>query len=330
MNVAYLGNFEPKHSTENHVARAFVRRGHRVYAYQENNPKSWSDLRQWAEHGWPTNSPMPAPDLVLRTRTWERDEFRAHDTVNALRAAGVPTVAFHLDRWWGLSREHEVSEQAMFRCDLVVTADGGHQAEFAAAGVNHHWLPPAVSERECTRPAVEPRSDLDGKIVFVGSTGGYHAEWPWRLELIEWLRGTYGSDFVEIPGPGKPAIRGQGLVDIYAADAVFVGDSCLAGGATRYWSDRIPETLGRGGLLVHPYVEGIEEHFDIGPGGHLVAFQIGDFADLSVAIDEARSMLADGSAAKMRSAAREHVLARHTYEVRVDQILALAKSQGLL
>lgn len=330
MIVAYIGNFGPKHSTENHVARAFTKRGHQVYMFQEDDPMSWTRLRRWAERGWPTGSLSEAPDFVLRTRTWERPEFRAHDTVAALRSAGVPTIAFHLDRWFGLNREHEVAEQAMFQCDLVVTADGGHQAEFEAAGVRHRWLPPAVSERECLRTVEAPRSDLDGKIVFVGSTGGYHDEWPWRMDLVQWLRATFGSDFVEIPGPGQPAIRGQGLVDIYAANAVFVGDSCLAGGATRYWSDRVPETLGRRGLLVHPRVEGIEEHFNINPGGHFVPFEVGDFADLSVAIDEARGMLAADGARRVREAAHQHVLAHHTYEVRVDQLLNLAKAQGLL
>lgn len=328
MIVAYIGNFGPEHSTENHVARAFTTLGHTVYKYQEDDPLSWTRLRRWATRGWPRSSPHEAPGVVLRTRTWERDDFRAHETVEALKAAGIPTIAFHLDRWFGLRREHEVAEQAMFRCDLVVTADGGHDAEFAALGVNHVWLPPAVSERECLRGTENPRHDLDGKIVFVGSTGGYHDEWPWRMELIEWLRATFGDRFVEVPGPGKPAIRGQGLVDIYAANAVFVGDSCLAGGATRYWSDRIPETLGRRGLLVHPNVEGLDEHFT--PGEHLVTFEVGDFADLSVAIEEAETLLADGDAAKIRDAARVHVLDHHTYEVRVQQIIDLARQRGLL
>lgn len=325
LTVAYLGNFEPEHSTENHVARAFTVTGHRVYAFQESNPEAWRQLRDWAERGWTED--VPEPDMVLWTRTWERPEFEAHRTIAMLRAAGIAVVGYHLDRWWGLARESQVREQAFFTASLVLTADGGHDLDFERAGVVHQWLPPGVSRKECER-VPERRRDLDGKIVFVGSTGGYHPEWEWRDELIRHLRSTYNTQFVEIPGPGKPAIRGQGLVDIYAADAVFVGDSCLAGSATRYWSDRIPETLGRGGLLVHPHVEGIEDHFT--PGEHLLTFAVGDTASLDAAILRGARMFATGEAAAMRAAAKQHVLDHHTYEVRAGQIISAARNRGLL
>ena len=41
-----------------------------------------------------------------------------------LREKGRPIVAFHLDRWWDLNREHQIVDEPYFRCSLVVTADG--------------------------------------------------------------------------------------------------------------------------------------------------------------------------------------------------------------
>jgi hypothetical protein len=36
-----------------------------------------------------------------------------------------------------------------------------------------------------------------------------------------------------------------------------VGD-CIFAGTPNYWSDRLPETCGRGGFLLHPKVEGLD------------------------------------------------------------------------
>ena len=315
--IAYLGNFQSPHSTENHVARAFTKQGHVVYPLQENNVESWELLRRWCQSGvWPGQTEPPT--FVLRTRTWELPEFKAAQTMRMLADSGIPTVGFHLDRWWGLPREREVAAQSFFLCDLVITADGGHAQNWVDAGVNHVWLPPGVSEFECRRTPV-PRTDMDDQVVFVGSWDGYHPEWPWRLELIEFLRSTYGDRFHTFPAKGSPAVRGQELVDLYAADAVFVGDSCLIGAPHSYWSDRIPETLGRGGMLVHPWVDGLDEHF--GPE-HLATFPIPDKDALRNVIDH---YLDDHDSRRaMASAGQEHVLAHHTYEVRVDQILNAA------
>ena len=315
--VAYLGNFGATHSTENHVARAFTANGHTVYPLQEDKVESWEILRDWCRTGnWPGAHGQPT--FVLRTRTWERPDFKAHETMRMLADSGVPTIGFHLDRWWGLPREQEVATQAFFKCGLVITADGGHAQNWVDAGVNHMWLPPGVSRAECLRtPMWRAEHDgLEDKVVFVGSWQGYHPEWPWRMQLIAWLEFTYGDRFVAFPKPNQPAVRGQALADLYGTGAVFVGDSCLVGAPSNYWSDRIPETLGRGGMLVHPWVDGLETHF--GPE-HLATFPIPDFDALKLTIDHYLNNAEDRIA--MADAGQKHVLANHTYEVRVDQII---------
>lgn len=320
MRVLQIGNFAAPHSTENHLARALRVQGHRVTIMQENDPASW---RRLAERGVDA-------DVLLWTRTawdWRRlgeDPALVREIQWAVlarcRADGVPTLGFHLDRWWGLAREYEVGIEPFFAVDVLATADGGHEELWRQAGVRHVWLPPGVSQAEC-RPGTY-RRHLASDVAFVGSwQGRYHPEWPHREELVSWLCEMYGPRVRFWPQPGRPALRGQALRDLYASVKVLVGDSCLVGGAVRYCSDRIPETLGRGGYLLHPHVDGVTDGSLYIPGAHLATWPLGDWAALREQIDRA---LADEPMRRaVTRAGREHVLARHTYERRVPELLAL-------
>lgn len=327
MRFAYIGNFEPEHSTENHVRTALERVGHEVVALQENDASTWQRRPFW-EHG--------RPDVILWTRTgwdwpsctgwsWERACESQRAMLDGANNEHIPTVGLHLDRWWGLDRQGQVHDEPFFECDLVVTADGGHEQEWRDAGVNHAWLPPAVLLAECEREGrIEPGLART-PVVWVGSWRSYHAEWlPYRQALINALRRRYRRQLGLFPR-GK-SIRGAELSNLYASAKVVVGDSCLAGGATRYWSDRIPEVIGRGGFLVHPEVEGLEEHFT--PGLHLETYPLGDFDALCSIIDR---YLDDGPRRDgIRSAGREWVMEHHTYERRMGQLVQLLRTGGLL
>lgn len=319
MHVAYIGNFSALHSTENHVARALEANGHIVERCQEG-PAVWSSLPGRLD---------ATPDFVLWTHTHGLAPEQAHHDQAAFlarcRNAGIPTVAYHLDLWWGLDREPQVHVEPFFRCDLVCTADGGHDPQWEAIGVNHRWFPPAVSEAECApgRPRREYRSD----VAFVGSwAGGYHEESRHRYELVNWLRTTYGETCRFWPKPARHAVRGADLRDLYASVKVAVGDSCLVPRLSRYWSDRVPETVGRGALLLHPDVEGLTEQFK--PGEHLDTWRAGDWDALRTLID---GYLADDDRrAAVAAAGRAHVLEHHTYEVRMRQLVDALTSDGLL
>lgn len=306
MKIAYLGNFGAPHSTENHVLRAFKSKGHEIHPFQEENFRKWDELIEHVEDF----------DLVLWTRTGsllaQIPVLKQATMLFNARAKHVPVIGYHLDRWWGLPREHEVLTDYFFRVDLLITADGGHNKWWRAARVNHLWLPPAVSDPE-TRLTGRVRSDWFKPVAFVGSWREYHPEWPYRRELVEWLRKTYGDNLLVVEG----GVRGQDLVDLYTSAQVVVGDSCLAGDAKRYWSDRIPETLGRGGVLVHPEVEGLSDHYT--PGEHLRTYELGNFDMLGRKIEELLTV--EKHRKKMAAAGKAHVQANHTYEVRVDQIL---------
>jgi Glycosyl transferases group 1 len=315
MRIGYVGNFIPEHSTENHVREAWERRGQRVIRIQEGDPAAFDKLMD----------NLHTLDLVLWTRTADLAAKWGHKNqwrmLSEAKRLGVPTAGFHLDRWWGLDREAAVWTEPFFRCDYVITADGGHDGAFRDVGVNHIWLPPAVSLGEC-EPG-EYREEYASDIAFVGSwQPGYHAEWTHRPELVRFLKETYPKQMRFWPRPGQPSIRGKDLRDLYASGKVVVGDSCLVGGATRYWSDRIPETIGRGGFLIHPYVSGIEDHFNItnhdGKQPHLLTWNIGDWEALNRGIQWA--LLNPEERQSIADAGRAHVRTYHTYDFRVEQI----------
>lgn len=250
--VAWLGNFEPEWSTENQWRYAFEQHGVEFVAVQQNrvSEREWERIASEADAaalsttwGWP----LPCTEW-----TWVR-----------LARRGVQTFTAHLDLLWGLPREQLVADRhpQFHGPQHVWTADGAHDDQWAAAGVNHHWLVPAIDERMLGRGT--PRDQYRAEIGFVGSRG-YHPEWVWREQLIAALHDHYGPRFRHWGGGGEPGVRGPQLADLYASVDVVIGDACFVDRLDRYWSDRVPEVLGRGGFLLHPYQPALHDRYRAG------------------------------------------------------------------
>lgn len=328
MRLAYLGNFQPDlpadvsartggpWSTEHHVALSLEALGHSVYRLQEGDVRA-RDVPDAAD-----------PDLFVWTQTQGLADSggSAEDRVwmvAELRRRGVPTLGIHLDRWWGLEREWRIGVEPFFRLDVVATVDGDNDDRWAAAGVRHVWSPPGVYHGECHRGT--PREEFRSDVAFVGGWRGYgHREWrPQRSAMIRALRSRYGRRFVCWPQAGQPAIRGPALNDLYASVAVTVGDSCLVGGPGLYCSDRVPETWGRGGFLLHPWTPYVAEAYPLAP-----TWPLGDHAELCRLVDY---YLDDGDAREQcRAQVHAHTVKHHTYKVRLARLLDLMAEQGLL
>ena len=311
----------PPHSTENHVARAFRTQVGLVEEVQESDPTCWAKMADGLREG-------ARPDFILWTRTnWGRDDqVEQMKFLLAAQRANVPVVGYHLDIWWGLQRQYEVYREPFFTVDLLVTADGGHDDLWASNGVNHVWFPPAVSAPEAVTGF--PLDHYRSRLAFVGSHDGhYHQEHQHRHELIGWLRTNFRNDCRFFPEPGQPAVRGLDLQDLYASVDVVIGDSCFAGtGLANYWSDRIPETLGRGGFLLHPEVPGLEGHFT--NAVHLATWEAGDWDRLGSLIEA--SLASPEARRVIRGEGRAHVLANHTYEIRMQQLMDLLVERGMI
>ncbi len=325
--IYYVGNFEPEHSTENHIKRALLNNGHNVIPWQENDPNTFetlalgpgsADLILWTRTGWNWHTIYQGGEM--RAHAYQRQMLR-----RAFRL-GIPVVGYHLDIWWGLKRVEQVYTEPFFESNLLITADGGHDDKWEEAGVNHVWFPPGVSRDEAKTGM--RKTEFVSDLAFVGSwEGGYHPESEHRHALVKWLRSNFRTRCAFYPKPGHHSVRGKPLQDLYRSTKVVVGDSCFTGtGLANYWSDRVPETLGRGGLLLHPNVPGLEKHYT--DGMDLLTWDAWDFDALGSLIETTLSdeRLRD----EIRHAGRQTVLQSHTYEYRMIELMNLLEERNML
>lgn len=323
MRVAYLGNFDPPYSTENIVARALEANGHSVDRIQEGATRAvdvpervvvdqMAGLFMWTQtYGLAVSGGSTEERMVMLER---------------LRSHGVPSVGYHLDKWWGLPRVDQIVEahEPFFFVDRLCSADGGPHA-WDEHGINHRWFPPGVDAAECRMG--DYRRELATDIVFVGGwTSNYHPESTHRHALVRHLRTRWRRHLRLVPAKGRPRVNGQALRDVYASAKLAVGDSCLVPNAPRYWSDRIPETVGRGCMLLHPWVEGLDEHFV--DGKHMRMWEAGNWGELDGLIryylehdDERQAIAAEG---------QRHVIETATYTVRMRELFDMLRTEGLL
>jgi hypothetical protein len=176
-----------------------------------------------------------------------------------------------------------------------------------------HYVPAGVYDKEC----IYKQSNLDNQVIFVGSKK-YHQEWSYRPKLINWLEDNYKNNFKQYGSGGLPSIRGLTLNKLYWSTKVVVGDTlCINFDYPDYWSDRVYETLGRGGFMIHPYVKGMEREFE--DKKHLVFYEYGNFEQLKELIDY--YIEHDEEREEIRKAGHELVKSNYTYKNRWQQIL---------
>lgn len=327
MKILYLGNFTQSHCTETHLAATLESLDHEVIRTQENgySPAQLGNLLRNTEF-----------DLFLFTRTWGESLTLEH--LNEMKGRGIPTVSYHLDLYVGLTRKYLHGEKTLedvlrndpfWRTDFVFTPDGDPESQkvFKANGVNHYYMKPGVFEPECTM------NQTDGykyDVLFVGGgdkVGSPHAyghpEWNYRNELIEWLYQMYDEEFTKFGHP-QPTVRNEALNQLYADSKVVIGDSvCLAGYThTYYWSDRVYETMGRGGFLIHPYIKGLEEEFK--EDEDIVFYEYGNFEQLKEKIDY--YLEHNEEREEIRRNGHRVVKANCTYTHRMKQMLDIVTS----
>ncbi len=303
--ILQVGNFSVSHCSEVHWARTLTDMGHTVVTVQENE----ADYDDVMDAG-------SVVDLIIVTRCWGWGP--AEWLAPLIQEAGdrnIPTAGLHLDRMWGLERGgYRTLEDPMWTCDYVFTPDGDNDRLFRDAGINHRFLPPGVLKDECY--LAEPKPDeWPFDIAFVGSRG-YHPEWDHRHQLIDFLRGRYGERFIHVgPDGQRLTTRGHDLNVLYASVKVIVGDSCFANKDGRYWSDRFPETYGRGGFLIFPRIDALRDYFAPYP-----MWDVGDWDGLERTIN---IWLACDQRDRDDFRANAHDLTResHTYTNRMAELL---------
>lgn len=302
MKIGYIGNFIPPHSTENDRKWSFEQLGHEVITFQENQTTAIDLINAIDNLDVLFYSHTHDPNYVIPSL---RRVFEIY------RLKGIPTVSVHLDRWLGLNRVVDMGQEATWFTEYIFMADGSPEAaqKYTELGLNWHYLKPGVVERDCYM-AQPNHHRFPHEIVFVGSMG-YHPEYPWRPEMIRWLHKTYGSNFGHYGNDGIQVVRGNDLNVLYATAKIAVGDSCF-GGRPNYVSDRYYETRGRGGVLLHPEVEGVDKW-------GVIPYIHGDFENLKGVID---SLLENNDLREScRKAGFEWVKKNETYTNRAQEML---------
>jgi len=306
-NIVFLGNFRVDYTSETHHANTLDSLGHKVIRLQESEIKSEdilkyaidSDLFVWVHtHGWRTPG-----------------KFEMNKVLRTLADYNVPTMTYHLDLWFGLQRQDDLSKYPIYKeIGHFFTVDKKMADWFnTKTNVKGHYLPAGVYDKECNYQ----KTTLKHDVIFVGSKK-YHPEWPYRTELIAWLENEYKNKFEHYGNGGKPSVRGDKLNNLYWSTKVVVGDSlCIDFKYPDYWSDRVYETLGRGGFIIHPYISGMEREFK--DKKHLVFYEYGNMKQLKELIDY--YLEHDDEREKIRKAGHELVKEKYTYKNRWQAII---------
>lgn len=306
MKIAFIGNFIPPYSTENDRKWSFEKLGHKVITFQENEVSVEVLRRHKSEYDVLFYSHTHDPSYVIPgLKEWFKE----------CKLLGIPTVSVHLDRWLGLARAKDMGHEATWFTEYIFMADGSLEAarEYERLGLNWHYLRPGVVERDCYM-AQPDRVRFPHEIIFVGSKG-YHPEYPFRPKLIEFLHKTYGSRFGHYGNDGIRVVRGHDLNVLYASAKIAVGDSCF-GGRPNYVSDRYYETRGRGGFLMHPFVDGVDHE---GVGDYDLEVSGNKLVLIKGTID---MFLEDvGRRESMREKGFNHVKQHETYTNRAQEML---------
>lgn len=252
MKIAIIGKFTHLHDEE-YIARSFEMLGHTVRRIPQNfEPFAMSESLMGFR-----------PEILLYCK-WEVPAG-LEMTMYSLKNGGMKTVCWLFDLYFDYQRENHVHAKSYFKSDYVFTTDGGHQENFEKLGVNHACIRQGIYRDEC---ALLPVQETKYPIVFVGSDSPVYPE---RSELVRSL----GAKWFGRSNTNE--IRGIKLNELYSKTQIVIGDSFYS---PHYWSNRIVETLGRGGFLIHQDVPGLKELYP-----HLVTYERGNSNDLKKKIE---------------------------------------------
>lgn len=306
MKIAFLGNFNVPFTSENHYKEELESLGHEVVALQEPFTNALDIAEACIGVG-----------MFLWIHTHNCDTPNIEKTIKIVKAMGVPVVAYHLDLYMGLKRWHEYRQHPyMQQLDYFFTVDK-KMANWLCENTPTKgvYLPAGVVTSQVYN--AEPQADMQADVTFIGAKQ-YHAEWPYRPQLINWLQTNYKDKFVLWGRDGRGQVRQEDMNKAYASAKIAIGDTlCPDFNYPYYLSDRIFNMTGCGVFTIHPHIQGIEELFEIDK--EIVTYPYGRFDKLKEKIDyylehpEEREAIAKAGQAR--------TLREHTYKHRMQTII---------
>lgn len=264
MRIAYLGKFQ-RVWDEEAIARAFEAVGCEVLRIEESE---YHDYKRALKATLDFKA-----DIFLGAKMGVDNSFKL---IQALKQAGVPTISWTFDLIKGHPpRETIWKHFPFFYCDHVFMTDGGRVQEYRDEGIDYHVLRQGIPDEYCYRGEKEEKYEHD--IIFVGT---HNPTFPYRQDCADFLKKKYGDRFIWFGYSNAHEIRGHELNKLYSSAKIVIGDSMFG---DNYWSNRIYETLGRGGFLIITDIEGLEKEYT--PYKHYIPYRWGDFELLGEKID---------------------------------------------
>lgn len=310
MKIVFVGNFNVDYTSETHHTKSIEALGHQVIRLQEGvatgeqieNEASRSDLLIIVHtHGWST--PGRPIDVVMQNLKGR-----------------VKIITYHLDLWMGIQRQKDLETDPFYKLLDYFFCTDRLMAEWLNrnTGVKGVYIPAGIFHEEAYLHKDYSPNSFDNEIIFVGSRG-YHKEWPYRAELIDWLKSTYGNRFKHYGNDGLGVVRGHELNRLYARSKIAIGDTlCIGFNYPYYFSDRLFESTGRGAFTIFPYILGIDGYFK--NEQEIVTYKFGDFNDLHTKIDN--YLFDDSSREAIRLKGHARAKNEYTYVKRWEEILS--------
>lgn len=298
--ILYFGDFRKPYDTELFIARALRELGYNVVCKQEGKVFK-QDITALMN-----DVKILKPILILFSKG--KPMGNSEEFIEALKKEGFNTACWLFDLYFDLPLDRGAglrNKIAPFNSATIFSTDGGHDKEFAEMDIKKITLRQGIYEPEAILYDREKIHD----IIFVGND-----VFKTRVKMLNHLASKYGKRFERFGHTPDKVVRNLPLNELYASTKVVVGDSQPS---PRYWSNRIYETLGRGGFLLHPKVEGIEEEFI--DGVHLVLYDRDNLEDLTNKIDY--YLEHDDERERIRKQGFEHVKNNFTYKHRCIELM---------
>lgn len=265
MKLGYIGKFERIYDEEG-IAISLEKLGVEVIRFDvdiiKNNFQSFIDNLLNSKLDYLMSPKWPIPNL--------------NQVFNLCKSNNIKTVSYHPDGYFNYDKatEHHsvigndnyfntrhnsvISEDRnlIYCADYVFTPEGYANKAYRNMGINHHTLRQGIYNGCCYKgvPMYKPYD-----VLFVGNDIGPHH--GYRAQLVEFLKNTYKDKFLHMGKGNEHEVRMDNLNDLIASCKVIIGESIIH---PYYWSNRIYETIGRGGFCLHAYHEGIEQEYEIG------------------------------------------------------------------
>jgi glycosyltransferase involved in cell wall biosynthesis len=250
--IVYIGNFKNLWDEE-YIARSFEDLGHNVIRIHEKDSVNY--IAQTITSA--------KPDFVIFAKLRVGN---AEWLLNELRVRGIKTICWLFDLYWGYVREEQIKTLPCFKAQIVCTTDGGNDEKWEQMKIKHFTVRQGIYKPECFMLSEPKEHDL----VFVGTFNPANVE---RNIVLDKLSEDFNLTWIGKRDANE--MRGTALNNLYAKTKVVIGDSVIS---PKYWSNRIVETLGRGGFLIHKEVEGLKEEYP-----YLVTYT--DYEDLKAKIE---------------------------------------------